>query len=636
MKKLLLTATVFLLTLALLAGCGKRPSSQSIGDGPSRATIGSATNPFTEMPSTETEPSLSQEQPGVPLLDQGEAAGESGNLLYIPNPHVESMACPEIRLYGNSLLVYEHTLEGMLQLKRISLEDGSLLAQASYPATPAVTVQIGNGLIGLCDSGSGQVQLLKDSLEPEMTYDIPLEGENWFLNREMETLYLFFPENGLQCRDLATGQTRWLLDNATFVQPIGADADYVLFSYTDRADQRTYKRCLNLSTATLETLPLDGTVCSGVRRGETWLLRQDIASGAYVLVDQEEAVTFTRPEGLVELLPGRRQLLITDGSFRELSLYDLDGNFLSRCSLPKLEHASVGTDLVWSGYWQGYFFRDTYDNAAHLMFWDTDTAQEGDNLPVTPLGAVQAPEPMLDQELYQRAQALSQRFGLDIRIAEQCALDYTHYQADALTDPYLVRRALDVLELAFASYPEGFFRQLPCGDLLQIRIELVANLRGQDHMDTHPIFVGGFAQEASDHYLIVFDGLSLDTQTVYHEVSHVIDKRLEWDAVLRPQALFSEETWLSLQPEGFRYAGSYIDMPDAIAAYENSGYFVSLYAMTFPTEDRATLMSTIMSDKTVLQENPGMAEKMRYYAACIRDCFDTEGWPETTLWEYVP
>ena len=79
-----------------------------------------------------------------------------------------------------------------------------------------------------------------------------------------------------------------------------------------------------------------------------------------------------------------------------------------------------------------------------------------------------------------------------------------------------------------------------------------------------------------------------------------------------------------------------VDMPDAIAAYENSGYFVSSYAMTFFTEDRATLMSQIMSDKTLLQENPGMAAKMRYYAACIRDCFDTEGWPETTVWELEP
>ena len=603
---------ILLLCLALLTGCHADPQTPS---------------------SPETEPSISQEQPGVPLLDTGKAVGESGNLFYIPNSHVESMACPEIRLYGNGLLLYEHTVDGLLQMKRISLEDGCLLAEASFSVTPSAEVQVGNGLIGLCDSGSGQVLILNESLEVETTYAVSLEGESWYLDRELQTLYVFVYEKGLFAYDLAAGQTRWLLDNAAFVQPLGTGNDYILFSYTDRADQRTYRRCLNLSTATLETLPLDGEVHSGIRSGEQWLLRKNAASGDYVLVNQEEAVTFTQPEGLVELISGRRQLLITDGSYRELSLYDLEGNFLSRCTLPETEHASVGTDLVWSGYWQGYFFWDTYDNTAHLMFWDTGIAQEGENLSVTPLDAVQTPDSVLDQELYQKARELSERFGVDIRIAEQCALDYSHYQADALTDPYWVRYALQVLEMAFNTYPEGFLRQLPFGDMSQIRIELVSNIRGQEDMDTHPEAVGGFAQASSDHYLIVIDGLTVDTQTVYHEFSHVIDKHLEWDASLRPDALFSEETWLSLQPAGFRYAYSYVDMPDAVAAYENSGYFISLYAMTFPTEDRATLMSVIISDKTVLLENPGMAEKMRYYAACIRDCFDTTGWPETTLWE---
>ena len=618
---------ILLLCFVLLTGCQadtQAPSSQETEPAPTTEPMAS-TDP---VPSTEA--TLPQEQPGVPLLDQGAASGETGNLLYIPNPHVESMTCPEIRLYGNSLLMYEHTVNGLLQMKRISLEDGCLLAEAAYPTNPSVRVQVGNGYIGLCDSG--QVLILNESLEMEQSYSVPLEGENWYLNQELETVYVFFQE-GLMSYDLATGQAQWFLDNATFVQPFDTGSGYVLFSYTDRTDRKTYYRCLNLSTAIIETIPVEGPIGSGVRSGERWLLRQDIASGVYILVNQEEALTFTQPEGLVELLPGKRQLLITDGSYRELSLYDLEGNFLSRCALSKTEYASVGTDLVWSGYWQGYFFRDTYDNTAHLMFWDTNTAQEGENLSVTPLGAVQAPEPVLEKELYQRVQALSQRFGLDIRIAEQCSLDYTHYQADALTDPYQIRTALNILELALDSYPEGFLNQLPFGDMSQIRIEPVTNLSGKENMDTHPISVDGFAQTASDHYLIVFESLSLDIQTVYHEFSHVIDKHLLWDATLRPQALFDESTWLSLQPEGFRYAYSYTDMPDEIAAYENSGYFVSSYAMTFPTEDRATLMSEIISDKTVLQENPAMAEKMRYYAACIRDCFDTEGWPETTLWE---
>ena len=604
---------ILLLCLFLLTGCASDPQTPS---------------------SPETEPSISQEQPGVPLLDQGKAAGESGNLLYIPNPHVESMACPEIRLFGNGLLLYEHTVNGMLQLKRISLEDGTLLAEASYPMDASASVQVGNGLIGLCDSSNRQVLILNESLEEETTYSVPLEGEYWYLNQELETVYAFLDE-GLLSYDLEAGQAHWLLDNAAFVQPFRMGSGYVLFSYTDRNDQKTCNRCLNLSTASMETIPVEGFISSGIRRGEQWLLRQDIASGTYILVDQENAVTFTCPEGLVELLSGKRHLLITDGSYRELSLYDLEGNFLSRCALPETEHASVGTDLVWSGYWQGYFFRDTYDNTAHLMFWDTDTAQEGENLPVISLDAVQAPESVVEKELYQQAADLSRRFGVDIRIAEQCALDYSHYQADVLLDPYQIRYALNVLELAFNSYPEGFLSQLPFDTMEQIRIELVDNLRGKEGMDTHPIDIGGFAQENFDHYLIVFNSLSLDTQTVYHELSHVIDKHLEWDASLRPQALFSEEAWLALQPEGFRYAGSYTDMPDSIRAYEDSGYFISSYAMTFPTEDRATLMSVIMSDKTVPEENPGMAEKMRYYAACIRDCFDTEGWPESTLWEYT-
>ena len=580
-----------------------------------------------------TEPTQGQASPGASLLDRAEAVGTDGNLFYIPNPHVEAMACPELRLYGNSLLLYEQGMDGVLQLKRISLEDGSLLAQAAIPATPAVTVQIGNGVIGLCDSGSGRVLLLNDALETETTYTIPWEDETWFLNRELETLYLFFPEKGLQSRDLLTGQTRWLLENAAQVQIIGAGADYVLFSYTDLADQKTYRRSLNLSAQTLETLPLEGYVSSGVRSGGHWLLRQDIATGGYVLVEQERAFTFTWPEGLVQLIPGPGQLLLTDADYRELSLYRTDGTFLSRCSLPKEAHASVGTDLVWSGYRKGYFFRDTYNNAAHLMFWDPNGGPQGENLAVTPPEAVLPPEPVLEQALYEEAAAISQRFGLDIRIAEQCALEYSHYQADALTDPYLVRRALQVLELALGYYPQGFFHQLPHGEMTHIRIELVAEIRGQEGMDTHPTAANGFLQEMPDHYLMVLAAPSLEAETVFHEFSHVIDKRLAWDARLRPEALYSEEAWLSYQPEGFRYAESYLDMPADVAAFENSGYFQRRYSMTFPTEDRATLMALAIADPAILEHEPHMAEKMRYYAACIRDCFDTTNWPEKTMWE---
>ena len=71
---------ILLLCLALLTGCRADPQTPTFRE----------TEPT--QPVASTEATLPKEQPGVPLLDQGEASGESGNLLYIPNPHVESMA----------------------------------------------------------------------------------------------------------------------------------------------------------------------------------------------------------------------------------------------------------------------------------------------------------------------------------------------------------------------------------------------------------------------------------------------------------------------------------------------------------------------------------------------------------------
>ena len=607
----------------LLVGCRAEPHS------PPAQETGAVT---TQAP---TEATLPTEQPGVPLLDQGMDTGTSGNLLYIPNDFVESMACPKIHLYENSLLLYEHTMSGMLHMKRISLEDGRLLAEASYCLTPAVRVQVGNGAIGLCDSGSGQVLILNDDLQQERTYAVPMEGESWCLNQELETLYIFFSDKGLLCWNLITGQNDWLLENAAFTKSFGVSDGYALLSYTDRADQKTYIRCLNLSTATFETVPIDGLISSGVRSGGQWLLRQSFESDKYVLIDQDASGTFVWPEGLVELLSRRRQLLMVDDTYRNFNLYDLNGDFVSQCNLPQIEYASAGTDFVWSGYWQGYFFYDTYENAAHLMFWNPDISPEGENLSIMPLGTVQPSEPVMEQALYQRAAELSKRFGVNIRIGEQCSLDYSHYEATILKDPTIVRAALNVLERTLSTYPEDFFLELCYGDIQEIRIELTTQLQAKAQIDTHPESVGGFAQSMPNRYLLILEGSGLSDKTVYHEFSHIIDKRLEWDAMLRPDALYSEETWLSLQPEGFRYADSYTNMPTSIRTFENSGYFVSSYAMTFPTEDRATLMALAMTNSTLIEENIGMMNKMRYYAACIRDSFDTTVWPETTAWEQV-
>ena len=617
MKKILL---VLLCLFIMLSGC-QTSSSQPV-----------------ESPSapTETPPTQIQDEPScLPLLAQGTVLGENSNLLYIPNQTVEHMFSPEVRLFGHGLLLSE-CVEDKLVLKHISLDDGTLVSEGSVTATSDAKLYIGSGEIGICDRLLGQISILDEQFRPLRAYDVPGEGDDWYLNSELETLYIFFFDRGLLARNLVTKEDIWLVDNGFRVTPVGSSNGYVIFEYTDRADQKTYTRCLNLSSATMETLPIGGVISSGVRQGETWLLQRDEADGFYTVVKSDSTNCFTWTDSAVRLLSPKRHLLVTDASGRNLMIFESDGSFLSQCALPLSSHAVVGTDFVWSGYWEGYFFTDFMDSSCRLMFWDVNADCEGKNLQMLPLEETQQSQPVVEASLYERAAQLSQRFGVDIRIAEQCSLDYSHYDSYSLTDPTFIRSALDILEESLSMYPDGFFLQLPYGSIESIRIELVGSLMLKSDVTTHTDDAGAFAQDKGSYYGIVLDGFLMGENTLHHEFSHIIDSRLEWDSMIREDALYDEDTWLQLQPEGFHYAMSYTEIPEEVLHFMESGYFITDYALTFPTEDRALLMESAMGNFTWdFEPGSGTRMKLQYYADCIRDCFDTDGWPEVTLWEQV-
>ena len=585
----------------------------------------------TETPETHIQTAPSH----LPLLEQGILQEFSDNLLYIPNEAIESMISPEVRLFGNGLLLSECT-ENELVLKHISLEDGTLVNSASLTATSGTKLYIGSGEIGLCDRVLGQISLLDEHFRLLRAFDVPGEGDDWYLNSELDTLYIFFSDRGLLARNLVTGEDHWLVDNGFRVNPIGSSNGYVFFEYTDRADQKTHARCLNLSMATLETLPLNDAITGCIRQGETWLLRSSETDGLHILAENESAQSFLWSDSEIRLLSPKQHLLATDPSGRTLTLFETDGNFLSQCTLPISSHNIVGKDFIWSGYWEGYFFTDFVDSSYRLMFWDVNAHCEGEDLQMQPLEQIQQPQNVVEAALYERAAQLSQRFGVDIRIAEQCSLDYSHYDSYALTDPNFIRSALDILESFLSNYPEGFFRQLTYGSIESIRIELVGGLMLKSDVTTHTDDAGAFAQNRGSYYGIVLDGFLMSERTLYHEFSHIIDSRLEWDALIRADALYSEDAWLAHQPEGFAYAMSYTHVPDELLSYIESGYFISNYALTYPTEDRATLMQAAMEQNSWdFEPGSGKRAKMQFYADCIRDCFDTTGWPEITLWEQV-
>ena len=596
------------------------------------ALSGCTAQPTQTVPTEPSETETVTLPTALPLLEQGIPLGEDGNLLYIPNESLEDMNCPEVRLFGNGLLLSAF-IRNQYVIRHISLEDGALLNECAISASPGVKLRIGNGSIGLLDSGTNRFHLLDDSLAIQSTQSIPTEGDSWYLNSELDTLYRFYQDQGLLARDLPTGEERWLLENALRTRVIGPETEYILFEYTDAKTQLTHTRCLDLSTGALETVPGTGPISTGLRRGEAWLLRKDGADGEYLLSSDDLSTAFTWADSAVTLLSPRMHLLLTDLSGRTLQLYDTEGRFVSTCTLPREEYATAGTALVWSGYWDGYFFTDTVDGTCRLMFWDITPKTQGEDLPMLPLEQPQEAQRILEPALYERAEALSQRFGVKILIGEQCAAEYSHYNTYPLTDPGFVGEALDILEECMGRYPEGFFRQLPHGPFGHIQLELVGALMLKEGTENQPGDAAAFVQEQEGHLLIALDGFLLAPDTLYHEFSHVIDRRLDWDAQIREDALYSNEGWLAQQPEGFAYALSYTEMPEETRRYMETGCFDREYSMTYPTEDRATLFAAAMTQAQLLAQRPGMQKKLDYYARCIRDCFDTEGWPEVTAWE---
>lgn len=260
------------------------------------------------------------------------------------------------------------------------------------------------------------------------------------------------------------------------------------------------------------------------------------------------------------------------------------------------------------------------------------------SLPVAPTEGNEAMETLLrgtavSQSLYDRASELGARFGVRIRIADQCHPEFNSFRADMLLDETKIAEGLDVLERTMSRYPEGFFRQLRWDEVKQLDIQLMGALHADER------YGGGdysaFVDQVGNTCTLVANVYETKENTYVHEFSHVIDRKLAWDASCRSDSRYSEEIWSSWNPEGFVYTEDYAsnppDFPNRIY-YES---FLSPYAMVSATEDRALVMEASMSVPWAFDEAPALRQKLLYYSACIRDCFDTTHWPEVTAWEEV-
>ncbi len=609
---------ILLLALALvLCGCAK-PQDPGSGTGPD----------VPPDPPVDTTPALLKE--AVPV-------GEDGNLWHIDKIDLGRMDHPHLYMVGENLLIVEYLYRdngsARMYLRLADLKTGQLIQEEALECGGYVRIQVLDDRVGLCDSGDGWVKFLDFSLQELTHYDLDGDWGDWVLSPDGKSIYELHWDHGITKIDLES-KTRTTLMQAKEPALMDLGNGELTLSYLDPANQRYRHGVLDLQTGVTQLIKLPANISWVARHGDHYLVTD---SGQWELRhlfvgDQHHTTMFYGNQ--MEILHETGHLYTHDMENRNPTLYTMEGKLISTLRLPGGEWMQMGGKMAWCEAWGGYFLATAQnDGTPRLLFWDPAVQVSGQDLPLEVYQPDQYKPHSAEDSMYQRAQWLSEHYGLDIRIAEQCALDYDEFVGNAVTDTQMLIDAMDVLEQALGKYPQGFFEQLLHGRLESIRIELVSSLRRKDWPeDAAFTSFSAFAQEKGDHYLMVVDVNSCYFGTYYHEFSHIIDRRLQWDSVYREDALYSEDGWLALQPRGFSYSYNYQELPENWGDYLN--WFVDDYAMTMPTEDRARVMEYAMNGwEWSFVDRPNLIPKVEYYCKCIRDCFDTTGWPEQTTWE---
>ena len=511
---------------------------------------------------------------------------EAGEMTLYSVEALESMAVRQLLGTEDGLLACS-----VERLVLLSGEDLSVRAVYVPESSDLAYVQVVDGGISIADPGTGTVTLLGPELTVMQTIPCAAGEKTWVVRSDCRELYTL-AASGIHAWDLEDGSSRELL-SCRFLSVLYTSGESLWLAATGAHDLMNHWYRLDLEDGSLTEL--EGKDLMTVQAGLS-----------------------SQPDG--------SSLRVREG---RICWYDEDGAFLSGCALPE-GWELLRRDFVCDEAQGVWYLPVAGEEGCRLLRWKP-VPGEGEDLDLTP---EQTPEgTVLPQTLYDRAAELSERFGLDIRIGDRAIRDYGSYDSGMLTDPELTAEALDILEGALSVYPEGFFTQLRYGNRRSVRIELVDGLKGKDGHDVSS-GTSAFTVRREQYCMIVLNARRIRNSAIFHEFSHIIDDRMAFEARLRSDALYSEEGWLALQPEGFRYADSYQSIPEEVRAFYDSGYFATSYACVSATEDRAvTMEKAMMAEEGVFEDNPHLMPKLRYYCACIRDSFDTEGWPETLPWE---
>lgn len=566
------------------------------------------------------------------ILKNREAFDDSGALWYIPNEQIEAQKYPSFDSFAGDLLStsskYISDEKSELTLTLLSGTTGEVLQSSTIDTSGGVETQIFDDNIAVCDNTAGTVVVLDKKLHEVSRYTLTPDENQWFLGADLDTLYKFNYDTGITTVSLSSKKEASFLEMSE-LSICGVTGENISFTGIDHKTLRYSAQCLDLASGKVVNPPFSGDFSRVCRNGDMWLADFFGSDGTVVFGTDSNPLTVTTQSGTFSLLDPAGRILLTDNE-GNLSLYDSTGALISSCDLS----GWYAQNLIWREELDGYLLLVSNDeDETKLLFWDISKGTSGENLKTQSLSELNAIPggTSADASLYKRAQSLSERFGVEILIADQCQTEFPSFTAYQVSDYKEASAGLDILKNALSVFPENFLSQIAYGHIDRIQFQLVGGLSAAKDFGGERSYAA-FTDTSGTVCRIVLDVYSINNNSVWHELSHAIDKRLAWDAIYRSDALFSEEGWMSRNPSGFTYSETYASERDDIKSSWYS-YFIDDYAMISATEDRARIFENAIDNAGTVFADAGLKEKLQYYSDCIRDSFDTTGWEKTTAWE---
>lgn len=568
-------------------------------------------------------------------------AEEGTQKLYDPSSAMEKATGGAIRGYtlDGSCVGAEQMGDGLLlffsqeQQTRLVLCTGKG-ATVKAETTLDCVLTPGGGTVAVSDKGMAyydpaarEVVLLGPQLQVATRTAVPqnLEGTP-LLSQDLSVLY-YFTGSDIRALDLETGTSRLLKSQQVLWQELVQCCfdDSVLVCQVGEADGDVYTSFLSAENG--ETLGTDPSMETLETCGDGYLLVRTSGTVREVLFGglEEPLQALNIQLENETLYPALALGGAVTASQEEtgvlLTLYSISsGRKTAEVTLPDI--ASV---QFLQAQEQGVWFLGTQKETGGkgLYYWDAaKSAVEEETVYTGQRYTAQEPDTQTLKEYVDQARQMGNTYDVDIRVWEDAVEQPCDYGLEVEYQPLAIKNGLEALETALASYPEDFFKTLGAGT---------------GHGKLHICLVRSISDDSTgvqywgdgEAYIAIAIGSKVE-RTLYHELSHVLDTYI----IARSQKY---DEWNTLNPEGFAYDLSYslyLSRTESEYLAEKDRAFINSFAMTYPKEDRATILEyAMLTGNEAYFASDTMQKKLATICQAIREAFSWEDREEVLPWE---